>query len=280
MLGVGIWIVEAPMDLKPYYTIEQISNAVTGLTTSIPQAIREDKIRYAIPIEFGSAKLIYTVDSLSAAIQTQITTIPNESSLKNTQHIHADSSNFKGKELVEETLYLRHSNLNQCRSGKTLFAHTLETLDGTPVNLWAAELATDQMWVKLWLELTELGQIIDHEDHWFNGLLREGLVSTKEIVAVTGSRPYFADTHTAPKRESPFRLYNKQPDRACKAICEWGNHYFTEYDTVPTIEDLRRYMTTNAANVPLTEDKDDILIINGQRVSPRSFKEFYGRLTK
>ena len=274
------------MELKPYYSIEEISNAITGLHMPVPQAIKTDVLRYAIPVEFGSPLLRYPIDTLAPPLQQQIQAIRTRAQPNEARSIHADASCFKGKELLEETLYLRHSCLNQCVSGKTYFAHTLETFDGRPVNLWNTELATDQMWLTLWIELTELGRLVDEEENWFDGLLADGLISTKELTSVTGVRPTFPAGFGKHTRRQPFRLYTKQPNRACQAICDWGNIYFEQNDSVPSIEDLRAFMKENAANVTLTVTNiqtakgiDEVLLINGKRTTSRSFKEYYDKLT-
>lgn len=274
-------------ELKPYYSIEEISNAITGLPTTVPDAIRANVIRYAIPIEFGGPLFRYLTDSLAPPLKDRITKIKSNASLKSVQKIHADASAFREHELMEDTLYLKHSNLGQCQSGREYFAHTLEIFDGRAANLWRSELATDQMWITMWLELTKLGKVVDLEDDWFNGLLADGLVSTKELVSVTGVRPSFPSGFGPHLRVKPFQLYNRQPNNACKAIHDWGNIYFEQKGSIPSVRELREFMRENQKNVVLSVElvkkqrgMDEIFHINGTRVTTRAFKDYYDRLTQ
>jgi hypothetical protein len=232
------------MELKPYYSIEEISNAITGLPMPVPQAIKTDALRYAIPAEFGGPLLQYPTDTLAPALQQKIQAIRARAKPNEARSIHADASCCTGKELLDETLYLKHSSLNQCVSGKTYFAHTLETFDGRPVNLWSTELATDQMWLTVWLELTELGTLIEKDD-WFNGLLSNGLISTKELVAITNQRPEFPTSKkqaTALQDTAPFKR-PQRTDETALAIITLGNFYVQKFGKIP--EDsavLRQFM--------------------------------------
>ena len=232
------------MELKPYYSIKEISNAITGLSMPVPQAIETDVIRYAIPVEFGGSLLRYPTDTLAPALQHKIQAIRAGAQPNEARSIHADASCCTGKELLEETLYLKHSCLNQCISGKTYFAHTLETFDGRPVNLWSTELATDQMWLTVWLKLTELGSLIE-KDNWFNGLLSNGLVSTKELVAITNLRPEFPTSKkqlNVLQDPAPFKR-PQRTDETALAIIALGNFYVQTFGKIP--EDsvvLRQFM--------------------------------------
>lgn len=262
------------MTLKRYYSIEEIGGALTDLRMHLPDAIRQGVLRYAIDIPLGG-HFCFELEAIEANVREQINSLPAGVNVKRANQIRSKSGGFDAPQLGEDTLFIRHSNIRQCEAGKTLWAHTLETFDGRLVNLWSEETISDQWWPTLWLELIELGPIIDHEDHYLNGLLKNGLISTKELIEVTGSRPQIPTTI---KKQKPFQLYNKQPDRVCKAICEWGNLYHEENKSIPSAEDLRTYMKCHQADVPLEDKEDEILIIRGQRVTPRSFKEYYQKL--
>lgn len=264
------------VSLKPYYSLSETQDAYLQLGMSIQEALLQERLRYAIPIELGDPRSIFKCSQRKPELAAQVDALPNEVHVKEVKSVNADGSELTGHQSIEDCLYVRHSQINQAVSGKTLYAHTLETFEGDVVNLWSSETASNEWWPTIWLEPIELGYVIDLDEHWMEGFLAKGQISTKEFVSVTGERP-----DLGPKSECQwvevFKFGVTRPDRASKAILLWGNRLANEKGRVPTADEVKEFMIANQASIPLTE-KGTTLFIDGQRVTERQFPTRYDNL--
>lgn len=264
------------MSLKPYYSLSEIQNAHIQLGMSIQEALLQERLRYAVPIELGDPRCIFKCSQRDPELAAQVDALPNEVNVKEVKSVKADGSRLTGHHSIEDCLYIRHSQIRQAISGKTLYAHTLETFEGDLVNLWSSETATNEWWPTVWLEPIDLGHVIDIDEHWMEGFLAKGRISTKEFVSVSGERPKF-DMKSKQQWIEVFKFDVNQPDTASKAILLWGNRLANEEGRVPTADELKEFMIENQASIPLTQEGTN-LFIDGQRVSERQFPTKYKKL--
>ena len=264
------------VSLKPYYSLSEIQDAYLQLGMSIQEALLQERLRYAIPIELGDPRSIFKCSQRKPELAAQVDALPNEVHVKEVKSVHADGSELTGHQSIEDCLYVRHSQIRQAVSGKTLYAYTLETFDGDLVNLWGSETATDEWWPTVWLEPIELGHVIDLDEHWMEGCLAKGRISTKEFVSATGERPEL-DKKSERQQVEVFKFHKSQPDRAAKAMLTWGNRLANEKGRVPTADELKEFMIENQASIPLIQE-GTTLFIDGQRVTERQFPTRYDNL--
>lgn len=264
------------MSLKPYYSLSEIQNAYIQLRMPIQEALSQERLRYAVPIELGDPRFIFKCSQRKPELAAQVDALPYEVDVKEVKRINADGSQLTGYHSIEDCLYVRHSQIRQAVSGKTLYAHTLETFEGDLVNLWTSETSTNEWWPTVWLEPVDLGHVIDLDEHWMEGYLADGQISTKEFVSVTGERPEL-DTKSEHQWIEVFKFDVTQPDRASKAMLLWGNRLANEKGRVPTADELKEFMIANQASIPLIQE-GTTLFIDDQRVSERQFPSKYKKL--
>ena len=264
------------VSLKPYYSLSETQDAYLQLGMSIQEALLQDRLRYAIPIELGDPRSIFKCSQRKPELAAQVDALPNEVHVKEVKSVNADGSELTGHQSIEDCLYVRHSQIRQAVSGKTLYAHTLETFEGDLVNLWSSETASNEWWPTIWLEPIELGHVIDLDEHWMEGFLAKGQISTKEFVSATGERPEL-DKKSERQQVEVFKFDVTQPDRAAKAMLTWGNRLAFEKGRVPTADELKEFMIENQASIPLIQE-DTTLFIDGQRVTERQFPTRYDNL--
>ena len=264
------------MSLKPYYSLSEIQNAYMQLGMSIQEALLQERLRYAIPIELGDPRFIFKCSQRKSELAAQVDALPYQVNVKEVKSVNADGSQLTGYHSIEDCLYVKHSQIRQAISGKTLYAHTLETFEGDLVNLWSSETASNEWWPTVWLEPIELGQVIDLDEHSMEGYLAKGKISTKEFVSVTGERPEL-DKKSERQQVEVFKFHKSQPDRAAKAMLTWGNRLAFEKGRVPTADELKEFMIENQASIPLIQE-GTTLFIDGQRVTERQFPTRYDNL--
>lgn len=264
------------MSLKPYYSLSEIQGAYLQLGMSIQEALLQERLRYAVPIKLGDQRSIFKCSQRKQELAAQVDALPYEVHVKEVKSVSADGSELTGYQSMEDCLYVRHSQIRQAISGKTLYAHTLETFEGDLVNLWSSETASNEWWPTVWLEPIELGCVVDLDEHWLEGCLAKGKISTKEFVSVTGERPEL-DSKPEHQWVEVFKFDVTQPDRASKAMLMWGNRLANEKGRVPTADELKEFMIENQASIPLIQ-KGTVLSINDQRVTEKQFPIRYDNL--
>lgn len=264
------------VSLKPYYSLSEIQDAYLQLGMSIQEALLQERLRYAVPIKLGDQRSIFKCSQRKPELAAQVDTLPYEVHVQEVKSVNADGSELTGYQSIEDCLYVRHSQIRQAVSGKTLYAHTLETFEGDLVNLWSSETASNEWWPTVWLEPIELGHVIDLDEHWMEGFLATGQISTREFVSVTGERPEL-DSKSEHQWAEVFKFDVTQPDRASKAMLLWGNRLANEKGRVPTVDELKEFMIEHQASIPLTQE-GTTLFIDDQRVSERQFPDKYKKL--
>lgn len=264
------------MSLKPYYSLSEIQDAYLQLGMSIQEALLQEQLRYAVPIGLGDPRFIFKCSQRKPELAAQVDSLPYQVHVKQVKGVNADGSQLTGYHSIDECLYVRHSQIRQAVSGKTLYAHTLETFDGDLVNLWSSETATNEWWQTVWLEPIDLGHVIDLDEHWMEGFLARGQISTKEFVSVTGERPELG-AKSEHQWIEVFKFDVDQPDKASKAMRTWGNKLANQDGRVPTADELKEFMIKNQASIPLTQEGTNVFI-DGQRVSERQFPTKYKNL--
>ena len=264
------------MSLKPYYSLSEIQNAYIQLGMPIQEALLQERLRYAIPIALGDPRFIFKCSQRKPELAAQVDSLPYQVHVKQVKSVNADGSQLTGHHSIDECIYIRHSQIRQAVSGKTLYAHTLETFDGDLVNLWSSETATDEWWPTVWLEPIDLGHVIDIDEHCMEGFLARGQISTKEFVSVTGERPELG-ARSEHQWVEVFKFDVDQPDKASKAMLTWGNKLANQDGRVPTADELKEFMIENQASIPLTQ-KGTNVFIDGQRVTEKQFPVRYDKL--